>query len=77
MDKGGQGQWERETTREWEGGAQTRATPQAESQRFSRPRSEAGQARSARNAGGGPGAWGTFQGRPQARGASLRNSAPS
>ena len=42
MDKGGQGQWERETTREWEGGAQTRATPSASPPHRQHPRSHGG-----------------------------------
>lgn len=57
-------------------GAPLRHAPlPAKSQRFSRPRSEAGQTRELGNAGWGPGAWGTFQGRPLGPGASLRNYA--
>lgn len=52
----------------------TRHSPGQESHHLSRPHSEAGLACSTRNAGWGPGAQGTFQGRPRARGASLRNS---
>lgn len=55
-------------------GRGTRHSPGQESHHLSRPHPEAGLACSTRNAGWGPGARGTFQGRPRAPGASLRNS---